>query len=144
MEHSGHLSMQTADNSSTSGRRQKILLSVAGVALIGAGLVWYFFGGGGHFEPNSWNATLQCSKCGYRFNGNAKLTFPVEAQVCPKCGAKAAWEVKYCSACKLVFLPKLVGDPPRPEAMPVCPKCGSNQHVGAYVPGVSDKSVEGE
>lgn len=93
-------------------------------------------------SPSTWDAQFECAACHERFGAERKLTFPIQAQTCPKCAQAAAWELKYCSKCKLVFLPDLSGDPPRPPSIPNCPKCSENKSVGAYIPGESEKLSE--
>lgn len=113
-----------------------LLLFMAMVALAAAGVLWSRRGTADHSaERRTWDAVLQCAACGHRFGAQMKLTFPMAAQSCPKCGKQSAWELKRCSRCDHAFLPELSGDPPRPPMMPKCPRCGSDRHVGAVVPG---------
>jgi len=118
-------------------------LGLVAVLLIAAGIIFWFNRDAVLARsPSSWDAQFECAACHERFGGERKLTFPLQPQTCSKCGQAAAWETKYCSKCKLVFLPELSGDPPRPPTIPSCPKCSDNKSVGAYIPGESEKLGE--
>jgi hypothetical protein len=85
-------------------------------------------------DQSKWKAELECHACKHRFNTTVEIDVSGDALECPKCRKRAAWPLKVCFACDHKFAPKLVGDPPRPEAMPSCPKCGTNKNVGAAIP----------
>jgi DNA-directed RNA polymerase subunit RPC12/RpoP len=114
---------------------RKTIALVFVVACLGLS-VWLLFvrqSGGVRFA-DSWNAVLLCAECGNKFKAKASLTSDVAAQICPKCGKKTAWEAKHCSKCNLDFVPKLAGEPPRPEAIPTCPRCGKSRYVSSVLP----------
>ena len=118
------------------GRRQPILVAVAVVLFVAAAIILYsyFRHAGPGAGRTDWNAYLQCAECGNKFAASVKLTYPIKAQLCPKCGKEAAWDLKHCTKCKLDFLPERSGDPPRPPAIPKCPKCGSDRYVTSLMP----------
>ena len=111
--------------------RQVIALVVV-VVCLGAS-VWLLFvrESGGARRADSWNAVLLCTECAHRFAATVSLGSSPGAHVCPKCGKTTAWEAKHCSRCNLDFVPKLVGDPPRPQNLPTCPRCGSDRHASS-------------
>ncbi|HVP10185.1 MAG TPA: hypothetical protein VMV94_03250 [Phycisphaerae bacterium] len=125
------------------GRWRQIVLLAGTVAVLAAAVgVWHRRGTSAFSaDRHSWNAVLQCLNCGHRFEAELKLTFPLSAQTCPQCGKPAAWQVKLCSQCNHSFVPELSGDPPRPPIVPKCPKCGSDRHVGALLPGSGQGKV---
>lgn len=111
----------------------KVLLAVAVFAA--AGFIYYLrTGGGERADFATTERHLVCTACGAEFDADVKLGDEGKPQVCPKCKAAAGWPLRYCSACDFKFPPPLAGDPPHPEPMPACPKCGSNKSVGAYIP----------
>ena len=132
-----HFAPGFADSPARASLRQKLAAALAIVFLIAAGTIFYFTHSRSDVHGGTdWNARLQCAACGHQFDANVEMKFPIQPHACPKCGKRDAWEMKYCSACKSLFLPPVVGDPPHPQPMPPCPKCKDNKHVGAYVPGV--------
>jgi hypothetical protein len=118
------------------GRRQRLLVVVAVVLFAAAATMLYshFSAAGPGAGRADWNSYLQCAECGNKFSANVKLTFPIKAQLCPKCGKEAAWELKHCTKCRADFLPERTGDPPRPPAIAKCPKCGSDRYVTSLLP----------
>jgi DNA-directed RNA polymerase subunit RPC12/RpoP len=104
-------------------RRRRILISLAGVALMG-GALWLYVA----LRPQSvseatggFPVLVQCVEpdCGYR--GVVRLTteravYPV---MCPECGRRACRKVWECRTCGTQFLPT------RTDGDIVCPACGS-------------------
>ena len=111
--------------------RQVIALLVVVIGL--GGSVWLLFvrGSGGVRFANSWNAVRLCTECGHKFAATVTIDSSLDAQACPKCGKTAAWEAKHCSKCNIDFVPKLVGNPPRPQNLPTCPQCGSDRYASS-------------
>lgn len=117
-------------------KSRSLKVVVAVVVFVAAGVIFFFNREASDALPNQskWQAELECSACQHRFNTTVKIEASGDALECPSCRKRAGWPLKYCFACDHKFSPKLVGDPPRPEAMPTCPKCGTNKNVGAAIP----------
>jgi hypothetical protein len=112
--------------------RNALLLSVAAVLLIAAGLRLTF----SHSTagvPARFTADAVCLACQQDVTVTPKLSEPAPWK-CPKCGEQAAYTWLYCPRCEVKFIPELVrvhGRPPRQPMIPTCPRCGG-QHVTAY------------
>ena len=117
-------------------KRQPVFAGLAAILFVAAAIVLYshYRSAGPGAGRTDWNAYLQCGECGNKFSASVKLTYPIKAQLCPKCGKEAAWDLKHCTKCKKDFLPERSGDPPRPPAIPKCPTCGSAQYVTSLLP----------
>jgi DNA-directed RNA polymerase subunit RPC12/RpoP len=124
-------------------RRRNLLGVLLGLALLG-GAAWLYHG----LRPRSdmpshgtYTDKVRCLECGYQgpVRVGTREKFPL---VCPKCKARACWEVWRCSDCGFEFVVKLSRDEREGSAVTIrCPNCGS-MSVGSAAHSPSDAGAK--
>lgn len=117
----------------TEGNRQKIGLVIVVVAVVitAIAIIKNLESRDPGTSREAWNSIVMCKDCGHMWPLQLNINDPLAAKSCPKCQKAAGWEARYCTKCNEYFVPELTGDPPRPVAIPKCPKCGDDKKVTA-------------
>jgi len=118
-------------------KSKPILIGVAVVCLVGAGIMLYInFGGGGGGGGTSGPIPLICVACGHTYelplkeyqsmieqHGPGMMMDPwdIPRFECPSCGKKGVQTGIKCGGCSTIFLPDYMRNPELK-----CPKCGQS------------------
>lgn len=108
---------------------QKRVGLIASVTLLVAAVMIYVLTREESDDDQTFNARLQCLACQAQFGARLDIGDPPPFE-CDKCGKVAAWRMKLCRDCGLVFTPDPEGDPPRQPMIPTCPQC-KGQKIGS-------------
>lgn len=111
----------------TSGQKNGLLVGLAAVALIGAGVLFLRSSSSASASlPHTQTVHGVCLSC----KTEATLTAPLsdhDPYACPKCGKRSLYPLYYCADCQKRFVPNLSrptpGEAPRVPISVTCPAC---------------------